>query len=174
MRRLFACIRTAIVAPLFIALWMYFIPKWLAGGDAFAVMRPLGWLIVALGALVAVPSIAAFAWRGLGTPAVFDPPRKLVVSGPYRFVRNPMYTGFAIALIGEAIAYPNLARFMLGELAVFVALVWVFVMVYEEPVLRAKFGDAYTDYCAQVRRWIPRLTPFDNTKPLPYIDPRLD
>lgn len=162
MRRFFACVRTAVVAPLFIWLWMVFMPRWLGGAHAFNARRPFGWIIVALGAAIALPSISLFAWRGLGTPALFDPPRRLVISGPYRFVRNPMYTGFAIALIGEALAYPHLTRVLLIELLTFVALATLSVTTHEEPALRRKFGEPYANYCRNVHRWIPRFRPFDN------------
>jgi len=162
MQRAFACFRTAIFASLFIAIWTWYIPRWAVGAHAFDDPRPAGWLLVAAGAMIALPAIALFAWRGLGTPAVFDPPRRLVVAGPYRFVRNPMYTGVALILLGEAMVFPRLTYAMLATLAFFIVAVTLFVALYEEPVLRAKFGADYGAYCRQVRRWIPRLRPFDN------------
>jgi protein-S-isoprenylcysteine O-methyltransferase Ste14 len=160
MSRAFACVRTALVGPLFISLWTYFIPRWFGGPHAFEDARPAGWIMVATGALVVLPSMSIFAWRGFGTPAPFDPPRRLVISGPYRFVRNPMYVGFVVVLAGEAIVYPYLTRLMVGTLAVFVALATGFVMTFEEPVLRSKFGDEYAAYCRNVGRWIPRFAPW--------------
>jgi protein-S-isoprenylcysteine O-methyltransferase Ste14 len=162
MQRAFACFRTAVFAPLFIALWTWYIPRWTVGVHAYDGPRPAGWLVVAAGAVIALPAIGLFAWRGLGTPAVFDPPRRLVVSGPYRFVRNPMYTGMALVLLGEALVFPHLTNAMLLTLALFILAVTLFVAAYEEPVLRAKFGADYEAYCRHVRRWIPRLRPFDN------------
>ena len=108
-----------------------------------------------------------FAWRGLGTPAPFDPPRRLVIAGPYRFVRNPMCLGMAIALIGEALVYPNLARLMLILLPTLAVVIMLFVRFYEEPTLRRMFGADYENYCRGVRRWLPRLRPFDNPPALP-------
>ena len=87
-----------------------------------------------------------------------DPPRKLVVSGLYRFVRNPMYVAFGILLIGEAWLTGRIE--IIYELLIALAMVSVFVIAYEEPTLRGKFGDDYIDYCRNVRRWIPRLTPW--------------
>src|SRR5438128_1569214 len=108
-RRLFAVARSLVFAALFIWLWMFFLPRWMAGTGDFGPPQRAGWLVVALGAVIAVPCVWQFAWRGLGTPAPFDPPRRLVIAGPYRFVRNPMYLGFAVTLIGEAIVYPHIA-----------------------------------------------------------------
>ena len=159
-RRLFAVARALIVAPLFVSLWMYFVPRWVAGAQAFDNPRPLGWIVVAIGAAIGLPCIWEFAWRGLGTPAPFDPPRKLVISGPYRFVRNPMYFGMGVVLIGEAIVFPNITLLMIGLTAALFLFVTAFVIVYEEPTLRRMFGTDYEAYCRAVRRWIPRLRPW--------------
>ena len=161
-RRAFAIFRALIVAPAFISLWTWFVPKWIVGAHAFDGARTLGWIVVAFGAAIGLPCVWEFAWRGLGTPAPFDPPRRLVISGPYRWVRNPMYIGMAIALIGEAIVFPNLTVMILVMLAVLFAIVSLFVMGYEEPTLRRMFGTDYENYSREVRRWIPRLRPFDN------------
>ena len=162
-RRVFALLRTLIIAPLFIVLWTSWVPRWFAGPQAFRDPRPIGWIVVAVGALIAVPCIWEFAWRGFGTPAPFDPPRRLVVTGPYRFVRNPMYVGFGIALIGEAIVFPHAAPAIVGMMLILWALVSVFVPVYEEPTLRRLFGVDYENYCRSVNRWIPRLRPFSSS-----------
>jgi len=159
-RRLFAVARALIVAPLFVSLWMYFVPRWIAGAQGFKNPRPLGWIVVAIGAAIGLPCVWEFAWRGLGTPAPFDPPRKLVISGPYRFVRNPMYFGMGLVLIGEAIVFPNITLLMLGLTAALFLFVTTFVIVYEEPTLRRTFGTDYEAYCRAVRRWIPRLRPW--------------
>jgi protein-S-isoprenylcysteine O-methyltransferase Ste14 len=159
--RLFALFRAAIVAPLFISLWMYFLPRWLAGQTAFADPRLLGWIVVVIGAAIGLPCVWQFAWRGIGTPAPFDPPRRLVVSGPYRFVRNPMYLGMGVAILGEALVFPHSTGILLLELALAALLVTVFVRFYEEPALRRMFGAEYEAYCSNVRRWIPRFRPWD-------------
>jgi protein-S-isoprenylcysteine O-methyltransferase Ste14 len=159
-RQLFAVIRSAIVAPLFLSIWTYFLPRWFGGPDAFAQPRPLGWIVVAIGAVVGLPCVWQFAWRGLGTPAPFDPPRRLVVSGPYRYVRNPMYVGMALALIGEAIVFPHIAVGMLIETAALALFTQIMVVAGEEPVLRRMFGADYEEYTRHVGRWIPRLTPW--------------
>lgn len=159
MRRAFALLRAAFFTVVFFSLWTWFVPRWV--GDArFDVTNRLGWIVVAIGAVISLPCVWQFAWRGFGTPAPFDPPRKLVVSGPYRFVRNPMYIGFALLLIGEMLTFPNARRGLIGSLAIYVTLVLLFVHAYEEPVLRRMFGEDYENYCRNVRRWIPRLTPW--------------
>ena len=159
-RRLFALCRALIVAPLFISLWTYFVPRWIVGRAAFEGPRPLGWIVVAIGAIVGLPCVWEFAWRGLGTPAPFDPPRRLVITGPYRFVRNPMYVGMGIALLGEALIFPNSTWLLLAMLVSLWAVVSVFIIEYEEPTLRRMFGADYEAYFRAVRRWIPRLQPW--------------
>ncbi len=160
-RRLFALSRALIVAPLFISIWTYFVPRWIVGNEAFANPRPLGWTVVAVGALIALPCIWEFAWRGLGTPVPFDPPRRLVVSGPYRWVRNPMYLGMGIALLGEAIVFPEITLMILAMVALLWGVVTALIVFYEEPTLHHIFGDEYGIYRRNVRRWLPRLQPFD-------------
>jgi len=91
---------------------------------------------------------------GRGTPAPFDPPRRLVVVGPYRLVRNPMYIGASLALAGAALFYESWA--LLGYCTVFALVMHLFVVVYEEPTLRTTFGGDYVRYCERVRRWWPR------------------
>jgi protein-S-isoprenylcysteine O-methyltransferase Ste14 len=163
--RTFAVVRSLVIAPLFVSLWTYFIPRWIAGSHAFVAPRPLGWIVVAVGAIIGLPSVWQFAWRGLGTPAPFDPPKRLVISGPYRFVRNPMYSGMAFVLIGEGIVYPQITALMLAMTAILCIVVSMMVIGFEEPVLRRMFGPEYDDYCRHVHRWLPRLTPFDKAQP---------
>ena len=96
-----------------------------------------------------------FALRGKGTPLPLDPPKKLVVDGPYQVVRNPMYWGVGAVMLGEAAVFHSL------EVAELMAALLVgmnlFVLFYEEPQLRRKFGAEYDDYCRRVPRWLPRL-----------------
>ena len=112
-----------------------------------------GMLVGASGAMLALWCIATFILIGRGTPAPFDPPRRLVVVGPYRLVRNPMYIGAALALAGAALFYESWA--LLGYCAAFALATHLFVVTYEEPTLRATFGDPYVRYCQRVRRWWP-------------------
>ena len=159
--RFFAVARAVVVGSLFISLWTYFVPRWVIPEETFANPRPIGWIVVALGAAIGLPCIWEFAWRGLGTPAPFDPPRRLVVSGPYRWVRNPMYLGMGVALIGEAIVFPNITSLLIVMVVLLWGVVSLFVIAYEEPTLRRSFGRDYEEYCRSVRRWLPRSRPFD-------------
>lgn len=159
--RLFAVVRSLVFAPAFVVLWLYFIPRWLGGPGVFdAPQRWYGWILVALGMAIDIACVANFAWRGLGTPFPLDPPRRLVSTGPYRWVRNPMYVGFGIAMLGMALVFPNLTRLMLLEIVVGLAAVSVLIIAHEEPALRASFGADYDEYCRNVGRWIPRLSPW--------------
>ncbi|MFN8177775.1 MAG: isoprenylcysteine carboxylmethyltransferase family protein [bacterium] len=97
--------------------------------------------------------ILTFVIVGRGTPAPFDPPRRLVVTGPYRHVRNPMYIGGGLALAGAAVFFRSVA--LLGYAGVFLALMHAFVVWYEEPTLRRLFGDEYRAYRDSARRWVP-------------------
>lgn len=129
--------------------------------SAYGIARPAsigaaqvaGVVVAASGAVLAVWCIVAFIVIGRGTPAPFDPPRRLVDVGPYRLVRNPMYIGAGLALAGAALFYESWA--LLGYGAAFSFVMHLFVVIYEEPTLRATFGDAYVRYCARVHRWWP-------------------
>jgi protein-S-isoprenylcysteine O-methyltransferase Ste14 len=94
-----------------------------------------------------------------------DPPRQLVITGLYCRVRNPMYLGMGLLLIGEAFLLPQVTREMLIMTAVLFVVVNVFVMVYEEPVLRSTFGDDYERYKREVGRWVPTWRGFSNPRP---------
>jgi protein-S-isoprenylcysteine O-methyltransferase Ste14 len=93
----------------------------------------------------------SFALEGLGTPAPIDPPKKLVVSGLYRWIRNPMYQGVLFILLGECLLFPS------RDLSIFTASIALAfhasVVFYEEPILRSRFGASYNDYCRKVPRW---------------------
>jgi protein-S-isoprenylcysteine O-methyltransferase Ste14 len=110
-------------------------------------------LIIAGTGLYVDTAFWGFAVRGQGTPAPIDPPKKLVVDGPYSVVRNPMYCSVASVMFGEALMFRS------GVLAVltvaFFAASMTFVLLYEEPVLRRKFGAEYEEYCRRVPRWLP-------------------
>lgn len=94
-----------------------------------------------------------FAVVGRGTPAPIDPPKQLVVRGPYRYVRNPMYVGVLLVIAGWAVLAQSAA--MLGYGAAIAVILHLFVVLAEERILRRQFGDAYETYCGAVRRWLP-------------------
>lgn len=119
--------------------------------------RLLGILPVAVGASALLWCMWEFVSIGLGTPAPIDPPKVLLARGLYQFVRNPMYVAVFLILAGEAVYFES---FRLAAYALFAALAChLFVVFYEEPTLRKKFGVPYLEYCKAVPRWIPRLTP---------------
>jgi len=159
--RLFALLRSLFFATLFVSLWTWFVPRWMARGRPLHLeLAPLNVALMIIGGAIMVLCVFEFAWTGRGTPMPLDPPRKLVVKGLYRWVRNPMYVGMGTFLAGEALALPLIMRDMLILAGVLFVAVNVFILAYEEPVLRRQFGDEYRRYCANVRRWIPRLTPW--------------
>jgi protein-S-isoprenylcysteine O-methyltransferase Ste14 len=156
---LFILVRTITYASLFIGFVLVFVPARLLSGSVVA--RPAeigapqlaGMVVGAVGALLAVTCILTFALVGRGTPAPFDPPRRLVVRGPYRRLRNPMYAGAGLALAGAALFYSSLP--ILGYAGLFLLVTHLFVLGYEEPHLRRTFGEEYAAYCRRVHRWWP-------------------
>jgi protein-S-isoprenylcysteine O-methyltransferase Ste14 len=153
----FALVRTLVVGMIFLSFWLWWLPRWL--GWPMHVVHPEAWAVFAIGLDLGFWCAVEFALRGLGTPAPFDPPKRLVITGLYRFVRNPMYVGLGIALVGEAWLTGRIE--FIYEMVVLWTAVAIMVIAYEEPALRRQFGGDYVGYCRHVPRWIPRLTPFD-------------
>jgi protein-S-isoprenylcysteine O-methyltransferase Ste14 len=158
--RIPALVRALVYATLFISFVLVFLPvqvlRWSGVATQPAEIGPLqiaGGALVVLGGLLALWCIVTFGTIGKGTPAPFDPPRKLVVRGPYRFVRNPMYVGAGMALGGAALFYTSLP--LLGFLIFFWIVTHAFVYFYEEPTLARTFGSDYDQYRRDVRRWMP-------------------
>ena len=116
-------------------------------------LQLLAAILLAAGAAIYFRCLWEFAARGRGIPAPIDHPKQLVVTGLYRFVRNPMYLGVFALMTGEVVLFQSrsLLVFTIGWF-LFVHLV---VILYEERHLRRKFGDSYVLYCGAVRRWIP-------------------
>lgn len=131
---------------------------WRAPIAVSSVRAVVGLLAIAAGAALVIACIANFARHGGGTPAPMDAPRELVVQGPYRYVRNPMYLGAALAMLGEWLRVPSSP--FATYIALWFAAVAVLVITYEEPTLRAKFGESYERYTQEVPRWIPRARPY--------------
>jgi protein-S-isoprenylcysteine O-methyltransferase Ste14 len=115
--------------------------------------RYLSLIPILAGAAILLRCIWDFAVAGRGTLAPIDPPRELVVRGLYRYVRNPMYLGVLILLLGEVTLFRSAA--ILAFTAGWFGVVNLFVLLYEEPALRSRFGDSYLSYCRTVRRWLP-------------------
>jgi len=158
---MFVLARTVTYAALFIGLLLVYVParvlSWSGIVRPKAIEAPqiAGMLIGFVGAAIALWCVFTFAFVGRGTPAPFDPPRQLVIRGPYRFVRNPMYIGAGLALGGAALFYRSPA--LLLYTGVFVLMCYLFVVFYEEPALRRTFGQEYEAYCRRIRRWWPSL-----------------
>jgi protein-S-isoprenylcysteine O-methyltransferase Ste14 len=114
-----------------------------------------GLAVATAGVALLAACVWEFAREGRGTPAPVDPPTVLVARGLYRCVRNPMYLSVSAILLGEALAAASAP--LLGYWAAFFAIVNGFVIGYEEPALRRKFGASYERYTRQVGRWLPRL-----------------
>jgi protein-S-isoprenylcysteine O-methyltransferase Ste14 len=118
-------------------------------------VRYSGLVPIGIGAAIYFRCAFDFTFAGKGTPAPIDPPKQLVVRGLYRYVRNPMYAGVTLVLLGEALLFGSLS---LAEYACAVFLLFsLFVLLYEEPALRHKFGKSYQIYCEKVPRWLPSL-----------------
>ena len=167
MRRVFAVLGSALflvlapgtvagLVPWWISRWRFETPViwWLP-------LRVVGGVLVSAGTLVLLDSFARFAIKGLGTPAPVFPTRYLVITGLYRYVRNPMYIAVVAVIVGQGLILANMRLLAYG------ALVWlgfhIFVVGYEEPTLRATFGPEYERFCRGVSRWIPRLTPWSGS-----------
>ena len=156
---MFVFIRAITYGTLFVGFLLVFLParvlSW-SGIDAPAsigVPQVAGMIVGAIGALLAIWCVVTFVVIGRGTPAPFDPPRRLVVAGPYLRVRNPMYVGAGLALSGAALFYESWA--LLAYSAAFMLVAHLFVVMYEEPTLRTTFGASYERYCERVHRWWP-------------------
>jgi protein-S-isoprenylcysteine O-methyltransferase Ste14 len=116
--------------------------------------RAVGIVLMIVGGLVVLSCVGWFVVAGRGTPAPFDPPRSFVPGGPYRWVRNPMYLGALVVLIGFGFWNASLSMVLLALPAL--ALAHLFVALYEEPTLRRRFGVPYVKYLARVNRWVPK------------------
>ena len=153
-------IRAVTYSTLFIGLVLVFLParvlEWsgVTPPPERGLVQLAGVVVGLVGAGLAVWCILTFSLVGRGTPAPVDPPRRLVVAGPYRRIRNPMYVGAGLALAGAALYYESLA--LLAYLAAFLLATHLMVLLYEEPTLRRLFGTDYEEYCARVGRWWPR------------------
>ena len=118
-------------------------------------LHVLGLVTLALGATLLLTCIWEFARSGRGTLSPVDPPRELVVRGLYRYVRNPMYLSVTVIVFGESLLTGS--RALLVYWAIWFVAVNLFVMGYEEPTLRLRFGESYERYAREVRRWLPRV-----------------
>jgi len=147
------------------------IPRWLLRDWAlsdthWAVQTPAELVARVAGAAIFLGGFALFTWCvtlfgrvGDGTLAPWDPTRRLVAVGPYRYVRNPMITGVVTMLIGEAVLRGS--RVLTLWAATFVVFNYVLFLIFEEPDLERRFGEDYRRYKSNVPRWIPRRRPWN-------------
>lgn len=153
-------LRAVLLLPFTVTVVLPALIVWGSGGvDVDLVPALLGSALIALGLALVVWTVWLFVTVGQGTLAPWDATRTLVVRGPYRHVRNPMITGVASILAGEALAFRSWSIVIL--LAVFATVNAVYMPLAEEPGLRRRFGDDYDAYQAHVPRWIPRVGAWD-------------
>jgi protein-S-isoprenylcysteine O-methyltransferase Ste14 len=136
------------------------ITRWHLADDfgASGAVRAAGAVLAFAGAVILIECFVRFAWRGFGTPAPIAPTRRLIVTGLYRHVRNPMYVAVFALTAGQALLFGS------APLLLYAAAVWaafhLFVLLYEEPTLRRQFPYDYERFRAAVPRWLPRLRPW--------------
>lgn len=132
--------------------------QWRLPPGAAPALQAAGVALILGGLWLLIECFVRFALQGRGTPAPIAPPDRLVVTGPYRRVRNPMYVAVSALNVGQA------ALFADARVLVYAGVVWIafhlFVLAYEEPTLRAAFPQDYAAYFAAVPRWIPRIKPW--------------
>jgi len=155
-----AALASLAVGAGFFALWFWLLPSWLGfrvNTSGAARWRWIAAVPSVLGFAVALRCVWDFGWTGRGTPAPIAPPKRLVVVGFYRYVRNPMYLGFFIGWAGLWVVFGRANLLAIVVAFVVVLGVALFVQLYEEPTLRKTFGAGYEEYCRNVRRWVPRI-----------------
>ena len=170
MKSLFVAVRALLYSTGFVLLW-----GWLAvsalrydavlGVGLPTVLRHVGIVVAALGALLCLSCIGTFVVQGRGTPFPLDPPVVVVPTGPYRYVRNPMYIGGAAVLAGYGLFEGSVSVLMLS--VGFLLIMHLFVVMLEEPGLEQRFGPSYAAYKQAVNRWLPRF-PRQQTPVVPF------
>ena len=148
-----------VIAPGTLAVYVpWYLTHWHFASPLFPIARVLGAALIVAGLTILLDSFARFALQGLGTPAPVMPPERLVVTGFYRYVRNPMYVAVTALIAGQGLLFGSVT------VLVYCAIVWagffLLVLAHEEPALGEQFADEYPRYRANVRRWLPRITPW--------------
>jgi protein-S-isoprenylcysteine O-methyltransferase Ste14 len=149
------------------------VPVWLARRDGLRIgpgpgpgaiaAQAAGLALIGIGVALFVATLRRFAGEGEGTLAPWDPPRRLVVRGAYRYVRNPMISGVLMVLAGEALVL--LSRSHLLWALLFFVVNALYIPLVEEPMLARRFGERYNEYCRHVPRLVPRLRPWEQGEP---------
>ena len=160
MNTFFRILRSIIYVPLFILFFgwiavrvLVFDPK--IGGILPFGTRPAGIVFMIVGWILVLTCVVVFIIKGKGTPAVFDPPTEFVATGPYAYVRNPMYIGGFILLVGFGLYRNSLSILILS--IILIVIFHLFVVFFEEPILERQFGKSYIEYKNRINRWIPKL-----------------
>jgi protein-S-isoprenylcysteine O-methyltransferase Ste14 len=154
--QIFSLARSALFTAIVPGVVAGYLPLRLIGRDG---QLPRSWSYIGVvpltvGLVIYAWTAFDFAWTGHGTPVPIDPPRRLVVHGLYRYLRNPMYVGVLLVIVGEGVLRRSWQTI---EYAGTVAIMFAgLVILMEEPLLQSRFGAAYSEYCAAVPRWLPR------------------
>jgi len=160
MKTLFLALRSVIYMSGFLLLFAWIALRVRAFDQIYGASLPAatvipGAILGTCGAILVLSCAGVFISRGRGTPALFDAPRVFVAIGPYKYVRNPMYIGGLVLLLGFGLYTRSISILFLTVLLF--PLFHLLVLLYEEPTLTRKFGSSYLEYLRAVRRWIPRL-----------------
>lgn len=141
------------LVPWAITRWAPASPEW-----PQTMLAPFAAVLIGAGLIGLLDSFVRFAVQGLGTPTPLLPTKQLIVTGLYRYVRNPMYVAVLALIYGQALLFGA------TWLAIYGAAIWVMfhlsVVIYEEPRLLSDYGHSYAAYCQHVRRWLPRYKPW--------------
>jgi protein-S-isoprenylcysteine O-methyltransferase Ste14 len=122
-------------------------------------LQACGLGLLSVGVVLFVTSLWRFLTEGGGTLAPWDPPRQLVIRGPYRYVRNPMISGVVLVLFGEALLLLSWPHFTWA--LIFLGVNAIYIPLLEGPLLGERFGEGYREYCQHVPRLLPRLRPWE-------------
>ncbi|MFD1158881.1 methyltransferase family protein [Roseovarius aestuarii] len=157
--------KAVLILPGTALIYIPFLIQWFSNSWPFDVIVGTG-LHWALAVMLVVPALALaantmklFVHEGHGTPAPWDPPQRLVINGPYRYVRNPMLSAVILMILAEAVVLNS--PFLLGWAIVFFFLNTLYFIFIEEPGLERRFGEDYLRYKAAVPRWLPMLRPYE-------------
>jgi protein-S-isoprenylcysteine O-methyltransferase Ste14 len=151
------------------------IPWWMTGwrferpASHWLPVQVVGALTLVAGATFLIHAFARFVIDGLGTPAPVAPTHRLVVTGVYRYVRNPMYLAVTACVVGQSLLFGQLA--LLVYAAAFLAVTVGFVLLYEEPTLAGQFPEDYAAYRSAVPGWWPRRHPYQPAQPVSIARP---
>ena len=166
LRQLLAIAVLPFTVTVIVPVWIYRAygvhASWPSSASTYAAAAA-GILALVAGLVLFVASVRQFATEGRGTLAPWDPPKKFVATGPYRYVRNPMISGVLLILLAEGLVLNSTPH--LSWCAAFFVLNSIMIPLWEEPALGIRFGGSYEEYCKNVRRFMPRFTPWAVARP---------